>query len=116
MEPTELVDAGARFFAVIDRGEAIAMGALKPLGDGNGELKSMHVRQDHRRSGLAKVVLLKLLDVAREGGMHRVSLETGSRDVFAPARAFYERHGFNKCGPFADYTDDPASAYLTLGL
>ncbi|MGI9389032.1 MAG: GNAT family N-acetyltransferase [Boseongicola sp.] len=116
MEPTELDDAGARFFAVIDDGKAIAMGALKPLGDGNGELKSMHVLQDHRRSGLARAILLKLLNAARESGMHRVSLETGSQDAFAPARTFYERHGFSKCGPFSDYTDDPASTYMTLCL
>ncbi|MGI9394997.1 MAG: GNAT family N-acetyltransferase [Boseongicola sp.] len=116
MEPVDLANAGARFFAVIDEGEAVAIGALKALNDGYGELKSMHVRQDKRGSGLAKAVLLKLLDVAQEVGMHSVSLETGSQDVFAPARAFYQRYGFRMCKPFADYTSDPASVFFTLRL
>jgi putative acetyltransferase len=45
-----------------------------------------------------------------------VSLETGSQDFFAPARALYTRHGFAPCPPFADYTDDPNSVYFSLAL
>ena len=34
----------------------------------------------------------------------------------APARAFYLRHGFEPCGPFAEYTDDPNSVFMTKKL
>ena len=37
-------------------------------------------------------------------------------EAFAPARALYARFGFELCGPFADYVDDPDSVFMTRGL
>ncbi|QMU58592.1 MAG: GNAT family N-acetyltransferase [Boseongicola sp.] len=116
MEPGAMVEHGVRFFAVLEGKEAIAIGALKSLGDDAGEIKSMHVRRDYRGSGLAEKMLMRIVDAAREAGFRQLSLETGSQDAFAPARAFYKRHGFQLCAPFAEYTDDPASAYFTRQL
>jgi putative acetyltransferase len=48
--------------------------------------------------------------------MSRLSLETGSWDYFRPARAFYARHGFVECLPFADYAPDPNSVFMSLEL
>jgi putative acetyltransferase len=48
--------------------------------------------------------------------MARLSLETGSWDHFAPARALYRSHGFVECGPFADYVLDPNSVFMTLEM
>ena len=116
MEAADLAAAGARFFAVIDGETAIAMGALKRLSDGGGEVKSMHVRADRRGLGLADRILAHLLGVAAEGGMDRVFLETGSQEVFGPARAFYARHGFTVCPPFEGYTDDPNSVFMVRSV
>lgn len=48
--------------------------------------------------------------------MNRVSLETGSMDFFAPARAFYRKAGFTDCPPFGSYGADPNSVFMTLAL
>jgi putative acetyltransferase len=61
-------------------------------------------------------MLQHLIAQARAAGHTRVSLETGSQDFFAPARALYERHGFVPCEPFADYWADPYSAFYTRTL
>ena len=116
MEGDDLARSGARFFAVLDGDEGIAMGALKRLSGPHGEIKSMHVRKDHRGGGLADQVLQHLLSVAREDALERVSLETGSQDVFFPARNFYARHGFSTCPPFEGYAPDPNSVFMTLRL
>ncbi|MXQ09125.1 GNAT family N-acetyltransferase [Alphaproteobacteria bacterium GH1-50] len=116
MEAGDLVASGARFFAVMDGDEAVAMGALKRLASGGGEVKSMHVREDRRGRGLADLVLGHLLDVARTSGMPRLFLETGSQDAFRPARAFYARHGFAPCPPFEGYAEDPNSVFMTRAL
>lgn len=92
------------------------MGALKTLGGGGGEVKSMHVAQEARGRGLADKILKGLLAEAANAGMSRVSLETGSQPPFAPARAFYARHGFAFCDPFEGYEDDPASVFMTRGI
>ena len=92
------------------------MGALKPLTDGHGELKSMHVREDHRGRGLADAILKQLFDAAGAAGISRLSLETGSQDAFAPARAFYVRHGFEVSAPFEGYVEDPNSVFMSRTL
>ena len=117
MNADALTTSGARFFAVFEGGEAVAMGALKSLGDGSrGEIKSMHVRAAMRGRGLADRILAHLLRVARDAGMTEVLLETGEGHHFAAARAFYARHGFAICAPFEGYTDDPESAFMRLAL
>ena len=69
-----------------------------------------------RGRGVATAILAALLESARQRGDHRVLLETGAEDFFAPARRLYAQHGFVPCPPFADYTDDPHSVYLARDL
>lgn len=96
--------------------ELVGIGALKVVGPGHGEIKSMRVAAAHRGRGVASALLDHLVAQARARGMSRLSLETGAQPFFAPARALYVRHDFVPCGPFADYVDDPNSVYLTRSL
>ena len=86
------------------------------LGQSHGELKSMKTHDRHLRKGVAESLLRHILDHARESGFQRLSLETGTQDVFAPARALYTKYGFEVCEPFADYRHDPLSVCMTLTL
>ncbi len=65
---------------------------------------------------MASRLLRHVIDTAREGGYHRLSLETGSAEFFRPARELYRKHGFTDCAPFGDYSRDPNSVYMTLRL
>jgi len=69
-----------------------------------------------RRKGAGSAVLRHIIAAARAAGMARLSLETGTWDYFRPARAFYARHGFIECPPFADYVLDPNSVFMSLDL
>ena len=101
-------------------GELVAIGALKELTPttategGHGELKSMRTSARHLRQGAAQAILTELLNLARERGYARVSLETGSTPPFDAAIAMYRRFGFVDCGPFADYREDPFSRFMTI--
>ena len=117
MDADRLAEGGARMFAIFDGGgQGVAMGAVKPMGADEVELKSMHVAAEARGRGYARLLLDRLLDAARQGGALRASLETGSQDAFEPARALYRRAGFEDCAPFAGYTDDPNSVFLSRAL
>lgn len=94
----------------------LGMGALKALGDGHGELKSMRTAPGQTRRGVARAMLDHRIAQARAAGHERLSLETGSNEPFAAARALYERAGFSECGPFAEYSDRAFSRYYTLAL
>jgi len=105
------------FLAARDNdGTLVGMGALADLGDGHGEIKSMHTALAARGRGVAAAMLTRLVEVARESGYTRVSLETGTQDFFEPAHRLYERHGFTECGPFDTYVADPHSRFYTLNL
>jgi putative acetyltransferase len=91
-------------------------GALKLLDTLHGEIKSMHTLQTARRSGVGAAILLHIMDQARAKGLNSLSLETGSFDFFAPARALYARHGFQECAPFGDYKPDPNSTFMTRDI
>lgn len=98
-------------------GESIfGIGALKALGDGGGELKSMRTHPDHLRKGVARMLLDHIIDEALKGGMVRLSLETGSGPAFEPALALYRARGFVDGEAFADYVRSDFNQFLHLDL
>lgn len=104
------------FFALRDSGTLLGVGALRELDTTHGEIKSMHTAQIARGNGVGRTILEHLLAAAVSRGYSRVSLETGTMDEFAAARALYARAGFEDCPPFADYFDSPNSVCMTLEL
>lgn len=116
MPVERLRSADVTFYSAWDGPRLAACGAIKQLGPDHGELKSMRAHPDYRGRGAGKAVLARLLDVARERGYRRLSLETGAPEQFLPARRLYESHGFTECGPFADYAPDPFSLFMTRTL
>ncbi len=103
-------------WAVWEAEALLGVGALKRLSETHGELKAMHTAQAARRRGAGSLMLRHLIAEARAAGLARLSLETGSRDYFIPARALYARHGFRECGPFEGYKADPNSVFMALDL
>ena len=71
----------------------LAVGALKLLDAGHAEIKSMHTAEEARGRGVGRAMVERLLAEARARGFTRVSLETGTGEPFAAARALYARAG-----------------------
>ena len=116
LDASGLTGVDVAFFVLEVDGVAAAMGALKMLGDNEGELKSMHVAAEWRGRGLGKRILEHLLEHARAQGLSRLNLETGTQPAFASARGMYAAAGFTLCPPFADYSEDPNSTFMALDL
>lgn len=112
----ELCAPEITFWAAWDGAELLGCGALLALDDEHGEIKSMRTAVQHLRCGVASRILEKIVNEAKRRSYKRLSLETGSMQAFAPARAFYVRHGFVACGPFASYVLDPYSVFMTREL
>lgn len=99
-----------------DGDAVIGIGALRRLGDGGGEIKSMRTDPDHLRRGVATLILACILDEARDRGLRRLSLETGRGPAFEPALAMYRRHGFADGAAFGDYQPNAFSQFLHRDL
>ena len=104
------------FWSCWSDSELMGCGALKELDSRHGEIKSMRTAEKHRRKGVAAAMLTHILTEAKKRNYARVSLETGSMQAFAAAHALYTKFGFTRCGPFADYIEDPNSLYMTKEL
>ena len=96
--------------------ELLGCGALKELDSQHGEIKSMRTSSSHLRKGVARAVLDHMIEEAKRRTYVRLSLETGSMNAFELARNLYAGFGFTYCGPFAEYVEDPYSAFMTRKL
>ena len=99
-----------------DGDEIAGVAALRDLGGGQGELKSMRTHPDHLRRGVAAALLRHIIGQARQRGMARLSLETGSGPAFDPALTLYRRHGFDNGEAFGNYRASAFNQFLHLGL
>ena len=111
-----LLDPAITFYSYRACGSLVGIGALKQLGPDHAEIKSMHTAEAARGRGIGRALLTRLLEVARARGFRRVSLETGTMEAFAPARALYESAGFVPCPSFADYQPSKDNLFMTLEL
>ncbi|WP_407316030.1 GNAT family N-acetyltransferase [Pseudomonas sp. nanlin1] len=94
-------------------GAAVACGALV-MHPTHGELKRMFTKPHYRGQGLARKLLAALEDEARRQDCLHLMLETGY--LQHEAIAFYQRSGYQSCGPFDKYTDDPNSVFMEKRL
>lgn len=116
LDLTKLRKPEITFWSVWDGEQLLGCGALKELDAQHAEIKSMRSANQFRGRGVGKVMLEHILQVARARNYLRLSLETGSTDFFIPARKLYERYGFECCGPFGDYPEDPYSVFMTKAM
>ena len=94
-------------------GELLGVGALRTLDPSHGEIKSMRVADAARGTGAGRAMLDAIVAKARGAGMTRLSLETGTGDVFEPANRLYRAAGFERCGPFGGYRASDFTLFYT---
>jgi putative acetyltransferase len=107
---------GVTVWTARENGRTIGIAALKELGDGTGELKSMRTHPDFLRRGVAASLLEHIIGQARQRGLSRLSLETGSGPAFDAALALYRKRGFQNGEAFADYEASAFNQFLHFPL
>ncbi len=97
-------------------GEVAAVGALRMLGNGGAEIKSMRTHPNHLRKGMGRALLRHMIQESRSRSLTRLSLETGSGPIFEPALTLYRSEGFQKGETFSDYVASGFNQFLHLNL
>ncbi|MBW8734442.1 MAG: GNAT family N-acetyltransferase [Asticcacaulis sp.] len=105
-----------RFFTLWQDDALLGCAALKTLTPEHGEVKSMHTVEARRGTGAGSRLLTHMIAEARDMGLTRLSLETGTWPYFHAAYRLYLRHGFIDCPPFAGYQADPDRRFMTLDV
>jgi GNAT superfamily N-acetyltransferase len=99
----ELLGPGDRVLVGRIGGRPVAVGAVRALEPGVGEIKRMYVVPDLRGQGLGRRVLGALEDEAREMGLARLRLDTGDRQT--AAIELYRSAGYRPIDAYNDSAD-----------
>lgn len=116
LDASGLSAASVTFWTAWHNDVLAGFGALKQLDETHGEVKSMRAAPTARRTGAGRAILNHIIAESRKRGYARLSLETGTAPLHAPAVALYRSAGFISCGPFADYRASPHNQFLSLDL
>jgi putative acetyltransferase len=104
------------FVARNEAGHAVGMGALKQESADLAEVKRMFTRQSIRGTGVGRLLLQAIEDLAVAKGIASLKLETGNAPGFEPAHRLYAKAGFSPCGSFLDYPESDFSAFFEKRL
>lgn len=94
-------------------GQVAGCVAMRPLGEGIGEMKRLYVRADYRGSGLGTILVEAVIHAARKAAYRELRLDT--LDTMESARALYGRLGFVEIRPYSEkYL--PGTRFYSLAL
>lgn len=104
------------FLSAWDGDTLLGVGALKALGDGTGEVKSMRTAAGATGRGTGATILRHIIALAQVRGYSALKLETGTGPLFDAAHSLYRRYGFAPCPPFAGYVETDFNRFYALAL
>ncbi|MCP2678293.1 GNAT family N-acetyltransferase [Maricaulaceae bacterium NA33B04] len=102
-KPEELAGPAMTFWTARRDGRPVGCVALYQRDERFGELKSLHVAEGERGTGLGERLVQVVIDAARVCGFEELGLETGKSDGFAASRRLYARLGFSDTPAFPPY-------------
>lgn len=109
----DFVHPGVLLVADLD-GVPVGCGGLRPYGEDAGEVKRMYVDPAFRGKGVARALLSALVGHARQVGLRRLMLETGTEQP--EAVGLYESEGWQPIPAFGHYASDPRTRCYGLHL
>lgn len=112
----ELQNDNIEFWCGWENSELVACGAIKFHSIGQSEIKSMRTHPNALSKGYGTKILAHLIQRARDSDCHRLSLETGSGNLFKPAIALYEKAGFVSGSAFGSYKQSDFNQFFHLTL
>ena len=98
--PSEMTPPAGRFVVARLDGDPVGCGAFKRVGERAGEIKRVWVAQPARGLGIARRMLQKLEEAAREMGLLILRLDTNK--ALTEAHALYRKEGYLEVEPFND--------------
>jgi GNAT superfamily N-acetyltransferase len=110
---TEYAPPTGAFILAEDAGQYVACIGLRQFAEGIGEIKRLYVAPAARRLGLGRLLVERIIVVAREAGYSGLLLDT--LPFMKEAQSLYVALGFRPTAPYR-YNPVAGSAFLRLDL
>lgn len=112
MTVEQMADADTTVFVARDEaGKAVGIGALREISADEGEIKRMYTSPSVRGQRVGSALLQAIENLAREKGLSRLLLETGTGEGMIGAQRLYANSGYSLRGPFLDYPESEWSLF-----
>lgn len=116
LDISKLVSPDIAVFGARLDGQLVAVGAVRFLDSTHAELKSMHTLTIARGKGVGRKLVEHIQEYVSNRGVKQLSLETGTKDPFLPARNLYLSLGFLPCEAFGEYENTEDNICMTKKL
>jgi len=116
LDSSGLTAPDVTLFGAFENNHCVSIGAVKTLSSTHGEIKSMRTHPDALGHGYGKAILKHIIEVAKQRGWTRLSLETGTGPSFDASHHIYQTHDFEPSGPFSDYKSSDFNRFFSLKL
>ena len=114
VDPADFTPPGGSFLVLRVDGEPVGCVGLRRRDPDTVEMKRLFVRQAWRGRGLARSLLARAEDEARDLGYRRLVLETGAAQP--EAIALYESAGYEPIPGFGHYRESPMNRCFARDL
>jgi len=111
--PGKYAPPAGRLLLAWHQGEPAGCVAMRPLRDGDCEMKRLYVRPRAQGGGLGRGLAERICEEARDAGYRRICLDT--LPTMAAAHKLYLSLGFRSIAPYV-FNPIPGTKYLALVL
>lgn len=106
---SELKNTNSKYFVAYENDEVVGFAGVTGSFD-VAEIMNIVTKKDHRKKGIARGLLKKLIIYSTEQNYQKICLEVKANNV--PAISLYEKNGFIKVGVRKNYYQNQIDAIL----
>ena len=116
LDSLELTTPETVVFAARVEEKIVGVSEIRLLSETHIELKSIYILEEFRRKGVARGIIEHIVNLGRDAGYTKITVETGRDSAFDSAREFFKFFNFDECKDHENHVVNEDSICMTRSL